>query len=101
MLRLLQIAITCTFFLLRAESFHKIPLSSRNQRLFESQSPSSRDNKIFQVTIPLGDGYQPVVSKFKPLFEESGIFITTYEVPFSLNVKPKGKYKLPGKNSRG
>jgi hypothetical protein len=60
----------------------------------EGESPAVR--KVFNVQIPLGEGYKPVVTKFRPLFENSQLFITSYPVPFSLNVEPsKDSFKLP------
>ena len=50
------------------------------------------EEKIVTVLVPLGENYKPVECKFRPIFEDSTFFVTSYEVPFGLNVEkaPKG-----------
>lgn len=50
------------------------------------------NNKVATLFIPLGDGYQDIECKFRPLFQNSTFFVTSYDVPFGLNIDkpPKG-----------
>ena len=48
---------------------------------------SNQDERVFRVEIPLGEGYQSVITNFRPIFAKSTIFVTTYDIPFSLNVE--------------
>jgi hypothetical protein len=50
------------------------------------QAKEESDERIFRVEIPMGEGYQSVITNFRPIFAKSTIFVTTYEIPFNLNV---------------
>jgi hypothetical protein len=56
------------------------------------ESPVPKKNKIFKIEVPLGEGFKPVSINVRPLFAKSTFFVTTYDVPFSLNIErpPKG-----------
>jgi hypothetical protein len=58
----------------------------------ESPAPAPKKNKIFKIEVPLGEGFKPVSINFRPLFAKSTFFVTTYDVPFSLNIDrpPRG-----------
>jgi hypothetical protein len=44
------------------------------------------------MMVPMGDGYAPLECTFRRVFEKSTFFITSYDVPFGLNIDkpPKG-----------
>jgi hypothetical protein len=48
--------------------------------------------KAYRVEIPLGDGFKDVAVTFRPLFAKSEFYVTSYNIPFSLNIEkpPKG-----------
>ena len=94
----------CGFFFVIVFSVFSISESFVQHSLKAGRfSTKQFQSKFFEVVVPLGDGYQPVKSKFRPLFEESTLFVTQYSVPFSLNVEPDGATKLPvvKKNGKG
>jgi hypothetical protein len=51
----------------------------------------NQKGRLVVIELPLGDGYEPVKLQFKPIFARSKFFVTTYDVPFSLNVGPAPK----------
>eukprot|EP00596_Hydrurales_sp_CCMP1899_P009130 CAMPEP_0119037810 /NCGR_PEP_ID=MMETSP1177-20130426/6322_1 /TAXON_ID=2985 /ORGANISM="Ochromonas sp, Strain CCMP1899" /LENGTH=169 /DNA_ID=CAMNT_0006999519 /DNA_START=122 /DNA_END=631 /DNA_ORIENTATION=- len=60
------------------------------------QAAEQQDERVFRVEVPMGEGYQNVLTNFRPIFEKSTIFVTTYEIPFSLNVeKPPSGFPAP------
>ena len=46
--------------------------------------------RIFDLEVPLSEGYKPVPIKLRPIFEKSELLVTSYSIPFSLNVEPQG-----------
>ena len=68
---------------------------STNKMHMSTKKPQ-QDERVFRVEIPLGEGYQSVITNFRPIFARSTIFVTTYDIPFSLNVEkaPVGNEKF-------
>jgi hypothetical protein len=56
-------------------------------RSLQAEKKEQQDERVFRVEVPMGEGYQNVLTNFRPIFEKSTIFVTTYEIPFSLNVE--------------
>ena len=56
-------------------------------------APANQKGRIVVIEVPLGDGYNKVKVKFSPIFAKSKFFVSTVDVPFSLNVEkaPEGK----------
>jgi hypothetical protein len=64
--------------------------------LMMSSKSTPASEKIFRVEVPLGDGYKEVIVNFRPLFAKSTFFVTTYDIPFSLNIeKPPRGFPAP------
>lgn len=62
-----------------------------------SEPPIPEGVKVFDVSVPLGDGYKPFDIKLRPLFANSQIFVTTYKIPFDLNAEPQALELASGK----
>ena len=56
--------------------------------------PANQKGRKVMIEVPLGDGYNKVKVKFSPIFAKSKFFVSTVDVPFSLNVEkaPEGMY---------
>lgn len=71
------------------EAFSVRSIANRASRSLQmsTKKSSNQDERVFRVEIPLGEGYQSVITNFRPIFAKSTIFVTTYDIPFSLNVE--------------
>ena len=60
----------------------------------EPEAPNQK-GRIVVIEVPLGDGYNKVKVKFSPIFAKSKFFVSTVDVPFSLNVEkpPDGTFR--------
>lgn len=57
---------------------------------------AAKNNKIYNIQIGLGEGYQPVSIQMRPIFQNSYFFTVVYDIPFGLNVdKPPKNFPCP------
>lgn len=91
---LVMIAVMISYTSIDAFSVRPVMRSTSKSLLMSTKRTSDQDERVFRVEIPLGEGYQSVITNFRPIFAKSTIFVTTYDIPFSLNVEkaPVGKY---------
>ena len=91
---LVVIAIMISYSSVDAYSVRPVMRSASKSLLMSTKRTSDQDERVFRVEIPLGEGYQSVITNFRPIFAKSTIFVTTYDIPFSLNVEkaPVGDY---------
>ena len=90
---LIAMAIMISYSSVDAFSFKPVMRKTSKSLLMSTKRTSDQDERVFRVEIPLGEGYQSVITNFRPIFAKSTIFVTTYDIPFSLNVEkaPVGK----------
>lgn len=81
------VALIASYASVEAYSVRSIARSGTNSLHMSTKKTSSTDERVFRVEIPLGEGYQSVITNFRPIFAKSTIFVTTYDIPFSLNVE--------------
>jgi hypothetical protein len=69
--------------------------SSPSPATSAAEPPNQKGRKVM-IEVPLGDGYNKVKVKFSPIFAKSKFFVSTVDVPFSLNVEkaPEGENPL-------
>lgn len=93
MLVFVVVALIASYASVEAYSVRSIARSATNSLQMSTKKTTSQDERVFRVEIPLGEGYQSVITNFRPIFARSTIFVTTYDIPFSLNVEkaPAGK----------
>ena len=83
-------------------SFSRITSSTRQLMSVDDDTASAvpatpaaatnQKGRVVVIEVPLGDGYNKVKVKFSPIFAKSKFFVSTVDVPFSLNVEkaPEG-----------
>ena len=84
---LVVVAIIASYVSVEAYSVRSIARSATRSLQMSTKKTSNQDERVFRVEIPLGEGYQSVITNFRPIFAKSTIFVTTYDIPFSLNVE--------------
>lgn len=59
-------------------------------------APTDQKGRIVVIEVPLGDGFGPVKIQFRPIFAKSTFYVTSYDVPFGLNIdKPPSGFPAP------
>jgi hypothetical protein len=91
-LMLIIVVLIATYVSVEGYSFNMVGQRSSRLLQMSTKKNSNQDERVFRVEIPLGEGYQSVITNFRPIFAKSTIFVTTYDIPFSLNVEkaPQG-----------
>lgn len=93
-LMLIIVVLIATYVSVECFSFNMVGQRSSRFLQMSTKKNNNQDERVFRVEIPLGEGYQSVITNFRPIFAKSTIFVTTYDIPFSLNVEkaPKGSF---------
>lgn len=59
-------------------------------------APTNQKGRIVVIEVPLGDGFGPVKIQFRPIFAKSTFYVTSYDVPFGLNIdRPPDGFPAP------
>ena len=76
-----------TSFACILNGFIIVPLKASSRGLQLLATPSE-----VSIDVELGDGFKALPCKFKPIFGKSRFFVSTIEVPFSIDVErpPRG-----------
>lgn len=93
-LMLIIVVLIATYVSVECYSFNTVGQRSSRFLQMSTKKNNNQDERVFRVEIPLGEGYQSVITNFRPIFAKSTIFVTTYDIPFSLNVEkaPQGRF---------
>ena len=70
--------------------------SDSTENTAEPAPPTDQKGRIVVIEVPLGDGFGPVKIQFRPIFAKSTFYVTSYDVPFGLNIdKPPSGFPAP------
>lgn len=70
--------------------------SDSTENTAEPAPPTDQKGRIVVIEVPLGDGFGPVKIQFRPIFAKSTFYVTSYDVPFGLNIdKPPAGFPAP------
>ncbi len=70
--------------------------STENTAEPSAPAPTDQKGRIVVIEVPLGDGFGPVKIQFRPIFAKSTFYVTSYDVPFGLNIdRPPDGFPAP------